>query len=162
MTILTTDYSSSKRITADLWIKDPSLENNSAFDKTTIINTTVNEEVVNIRIDWCKYSYGEIDDFKSLKMPEDDYLRIAGRFCWAIVDLKRLAIIKIEECLQFWAFEKHQNCIVVITELEVISLNFKGKTIDKAPIDPPWKMEEYKDKIIFTSQVFGKQTLLLG
>lgn len=162
MTILTTDYSSNNTISTDLWIKDPSLEVNSTFDKTTIIHTPVNEEVVTLRIDWCKYNNDEIDDFKSLKMPEDDYLWIACRFFWAIIDLKLLAIIKIEACLQFWAFEKHQNCIVVTTELEAISLNFRGATIDKAPIDPPWEMEEYKDKLIFTSPVYGKQTLLLG
>ena len=61
----------------------------------------------------------------------------------------------------FWNFERHSDCIVVISELSAESMTVNGETIDKVPIDPPFDSKDFEDKIEFISPVYGPQTLKL-
>lgn len=131
------------------------------FNRTTLLTITSDKvKTIKIRIDWSNYSSTDID-FPTLLVNEADKLFFGAKSFWGIVDLKSIKIDRQESCMEFWYFERHTNCIVVITELTAESLTLQGETIDNVPIDPPFESKEFSDRIEFNSPVYGQQTLKL-
>ncbi len=160
LTAETTKFNPSIQFDSDLLILDTETEN-AGPDHTTYLTIEDNKgKTIKIRIDWCCFSATETD-FSTLLISETDKLFFGARFFWGIIDLKQIKIEKQENCVVFWAFEKHFNTIVVISELSAESMDLKGEFIDKVPIDPPFDSKNYDDRIEFNSPVFGQQTLKL-
>ncbi|MCI1265047.1 MAG: hypothetical protein LKG19_00635 [Saprospiraceae bacterium] len=155
----TIEFDPEFKIDEDLYIADEDkINNNLDFDKTTIltINDTQHKEI-KIRVDWCNYSTDM--NFHTLLIEETDKLLIGPRFFWAVINLNYLRIERQEYCAMFWNFEKHSNTIIVTTELEALALDLNCETKDTVPIDPPFDIEYFENRIEFTSLTAGKQTL---
>lgn len=145
----------------DLLIRDTE-KDKWEFDRTTLLTIITSDKVktIKIRIDWSNYSSVEID-FPTVLINETDKLFFGAKSFWGIVDLKNIKIDRQESCMEFWCFERHTDCIVVITELTAESLTLQGDTIDNVPIDPPFESKDSADRIEFNSPVYGQQTLKL-
>lgn len=144
----------------DLWILDAEKDEHG-FDRTTLLTIT-NDKInpIKIRIDWCNFSTTDTD-FSTLLISETNKLFFGARFFWGLIDLKIVKTERQESCSVFWNFERHSDCIVVISELSAESMTLHGETIDEVPIDPPFESKDYEDKIEFISPVYGQQTLRL-
>jgi hypothetical protein len=150
----TIDYQNAGSINSDLHLTEPQTE----FNKTTLIKISSDGGEKLIRIDCSKRSD---NDFKHLIIEETYKLFFGASTFWGIIDYEKLRVERNETCIDFWNFEKHQNCIVVITELQAYSFKLNGEIIDSVPIDPPFESEDFTDRIEFFCPVYGRQTLKL-
>ncbi len=157
----TTTFNSSIELSFDIHIQEKEIDAHG-FDRTTILKLVDNEDrTIIIKIDWCNFSAVETP-LETLIISETSNLFFGARFFWGIIDLKNLRVVRQDNCMAFWNFERLANTIIVITELEALALNLEGEVFHNVPIDPPFEYTSFEDRIEFSSSIFGKQILKLN
>lgn len=156
--VKTYKFDKNAEICADIHIKDPTIASEDFSYNLTSIIIIKNKH---IQIDWCDYRIRENYSIQYLYFVENDLLFIGAEYFWVVLKIDTSEIIQIEKCLSFWSFTKFSNSVMVITELKAMSINFKGEKIAEVPIDPPFEYKRKNNRIIFNSNVFGKQILKL-
>jgi hypothetical protein len=103
------------------------------------------------------YSKPAEDDF--LFIPETDTLFFRSTHQWGAIDLKNKHLKRHEWALNFPFLYKEENFVLIHDELYAESVTFNGDLIDHVPIDPPYEMEEFEDRIEYKCEIFGHQIL---
>lgn len=155
----TRKFSSAPEVDYDLLLQDSS---EADFDRTTLITISGDQDQdkrIRVRVDWCNHSSTD-NEFSVLLIPETGKLFFGARFFWGIIDLATVKVVKLDYAV-FWYFDRHPNCVVMISELSAESYTLSGELIHEVRIDPLSESKDFEDRIEFSCIDLGKQTLRL-
>jgi len=127
------------------------------IEKSTIVNVIFLDKIFSIKFNLSKNNL--IDKWDLLFIEESSFLFFRDTYEWVAFDLNNKIIKRREKAFCLPCFEKKQKVIIVFDELDVKCIDFYGEIINEVPVDLPYELEEFEDKIEFESPVFGKQTL---
>ncbi|WP_417352873.1 hypothetical protein [Flavobacterium alkalisoli] len=123
----------------------------------TIANIEVESYRLTVKFLWFEWHGIEEDDFFFVE--ETNMLFFRSVYQWGVIDISNKKLKRHEEAFDFPFFYKENGFVLVLDELYAESVTFNGDFIDRVPIDPPYEMEEFDDRIEFTSDVSGHQVL---
>lgn len=113
---------------------------------------------VKIKFEWRDSIY-ELDESDFLFIAETNMLFFRSTYQWVVIDMENKILKRREHAFYLPFISKENNFVLIHDELYAESTKYNGDKIDNVPIDPPYEMQEYEDRIEYTSIIFGHQIL---
>lgn len=117
-----------------------------------------NLSTATVKFEWVADKY-EMDEDDFCFIPETGILFFRSLYQWGVIDIKNKSLKRHEYAHDLPVIYKENDFVLIHDELYAESVRFNGDKIDNVPIDPPYEMKEYEDKIEYTSDIFGHQIL---
>lgn len=111
-----------------------------------------------VKFEWVADKY-ELDEDDFCFIPETGVLFFRSLYQWGVIDIKNKSLKRHEFAFDIPTIYKEDGFVLIHDELYAESVRFNGNKIDNVPIDPPYEMKEYEDRIEYTSIIFGHQIL---
>ncbi|QEE48718.1 hypothetical protein FUA48_03760 [Flavobacterium alkalisoli] len=124
----------------------------------SVANIEVENHRVTVKFLWFE-APEKIDENDFCFIEETNMLFFRSVYQWGVIDIEKRKLKRHTKAFCYPCFEKYETFVLVIDELDAESVTFKGDRIHQVPIDPPYEMERFDDRIEFTSYVSGHQVL---
>ncbi|RZJ61379.1 MAG: hypothetical protein EOO45_23365 [Flavobacterium sp.] len=113
---------------------------------------------VKIKFEWLDSATNlTVDNF--LFVQESNMLFFNSPYQWGVIDIANKILKRREDAFYLPTIYRYDNFILVHDELYAESVKYNGERIDNVPIDPPYEMKEYEDRIEYNSPVYGHHIL---
>lgn len=124
------------------------------------LTDSINTQLLIVKFEWLNFLY-RLDEEDFCFIPENDMLFFRSVYQWGAIDVKNKKLIRHEHAFNCPLITKYDNLILITDELYAESVTLTGERIDNVPIDPPYEVQEFEDRIEYTSHVYGHQILKL-
>ncbi|PXY45046.1 hypothetical protein DMB68_10055 [Flavobacterium hydrophilum] len=111
-----------------------------------------------VKFEW-KEKAENLNEINFVFIPETKMIFFRSVHQWGAIEIETKTLKRHEDAFNFPFIEHKQNFILVEDELYAESCKLNGDKIDNIPIDPPWEVQEFQDRIEYDSPVFGHQIL---
>jgi hypothetical protein len=134
------------------------IENSEKVVACSIVLFETAKNHLKIKFEW-KEEAENLDETNFVLVPETDMIFFRSLHQWGAIETKTKTLKRHEYAFNFPYIEHKQSFILIEDELYAESCKLNGDKIDNVPIDPPWEIQEFEDRIEYNSPVFGHQTL---
>jgi len=111
-----------------------------------------------IKFEW-KEAPENLNDTNFVFVPETNMIFFRSVNQWGAIETETKTLKRHEDAFNFPLIEHKQSFILIEDELYAESCRLNGDKIDNVPIDPPWEVQEFQDRIEYNSPIFGHQIL---
>jgi len=123
------------------------------------IKDSIDTQSIIVKFEWLDSLYKLSEDFCFI--PEANTLFFRSIYQWGVIDVENKKLTRHESAFNCPSITRYNNLILITDELYAESVTLTGERIDNVPIDPPYELQEFEDRIEYTSHVYGHQILKL-
>ena len=124
----------------------------------SIMSFETHKNQLKVKFEW-KVDVEVLDETNFVFVSETNMLFFRSFYQWGVIEVETKILKRHESAFCFPNIEHKKSFILIEDELYAESCKLNGDKIDNVPIDPPWKVKEFEDRIEYNSPVFGHQTL---
>lgn len=133
-------------------------QNSESIVACSIVSFETAKHQLKVKFEW-KQDMENLEEINFVFVPETNMVFFRSVHQWGAIDMETKILKRHEEALYFPYIEHKKSFILIEDELYAESCKLNGDKIDNVPIDPPWELQEFEDRIEYKSPVFGHQTL---
>lgn len=122
------------------------------------ITDGANTANIRIKFEWI-FDREEIreEDFCFVESTGMLFFRSINQF--GIIDVVNKCLKEHKEAHWCPFISKYNTFVLVEDDLSAKSFTLQGKLIDEVPLDPPYEMQEFEDRLEYTCDIHGHQVL---